>query len=166
LLLDIKRLGRSELLEFLVLVGITAAASGCASQSPQQSPPSPLEQSSPSSPSASPASSDKGSAGTVTIRVSGGAIGATEIPFSGSYGTVSRGWTLVEGTTPVKYEVEVKSGYAQPDIVTADIQKQAEDNTTLTVQIVSEGIIEQEQSTKEPFGVVSVKYNPSEGQAR
>jgi hypothetical protein len=150
-----------------VLVGITAAASGCASQSPQQSPPSPLEQSSPSSPSASPASSDKGSAGTVTIiRVSGGASGATEIPFSGSYGTVSRGWTLVEGTTPVKYEVEVKSGYAQPDIVTADIQKQAEDNTTLTVQIVSEGIIEQEQSTKEPFGVVSLKYNPSEGQAR
>jgi hypothetical protein len=43
------------------------------------------------------------------------------------------------------------------------MQKQAEDNTTLTVQIVSEGKIRQEQSTTEPFGVVSVNYNPAEG---
>ena len=42
------------------------------------------------------------------------------------------------------------------------MQKQAEDNITLTVQIVSEGKIKQEQSTKEPFGMVSVNYNPSE----
>ena len=151
------------LFSFLMLIGIITAASSCANQSSQQfeqSSPPPSKHSSPSP------SSDKGGKGTITIRVSGGASGGMEIPFSGSYGTVSRGWTLVEGTTPVKYEVEVKSGYAQPDIVTADIQKQAEDNTTLTVQIVSEGIIEQEQSTKEPFGVVSVKYNPLEGQAR
>jgi hypothetical protein len=69
----------------------------------------------------------------------------------------------LEGTTPAKYEVELESGYAQPDVVTADVQKQAEDNTTLTVQMVSEGKIKQEQSTREPFGVVSVKYNPSDG---
>jgi hypothetical protein len=43
------------------------------------------------------------------------------------------------------------------------MQKQAEDNTTLAVQIVSEGKIKQEQSTTEPFGVVSIAYNPSEG---
>ncbi len=131
-------------------------ASGCATQLSQQSPPSPSEQFSP------PASSEKGSAGTVTIRVSGGASGATEIPFSGSYGTVSGGWTIVEGTTPAKYRLEVKSDYAQSDNVEATMQKQAEDNTTLTVQIVSEGKIKQEQSTKEPFGMVSVNYNPSE----
>ena len=161
MLLDIKRLSSSELLGFLVLVGIIAAASGCTTQSatpsPQQSSPSPSEQSSPS------ASSDGDSAGTVTIRVSGGASGAAEIPFGGSYGTVSGGWTLLEGTTPAKYEVELESGYAQPDVVTADVHKQAEDNTTLTVQMVSEGKIKQEQSTREPFGVVSVKYNPSDG---
>ena len=69
----------------------------------------------------------------------------------------------MEGTTPAKYQVEVKSGYAQPEVVTADVRKQAEDNTTLTVQIVSENNIKQEQSTMEPFGIVSVKYNPSEG---
>jgi hypothetical protein len=86
-----------------------------------------------------------------------------EIPFSGSYGTLSEGWTIVEGNTPAKYQVEVESGYAQPDNVAATMQKQAEDNTTLTVLIVSEGKIKQEQSTTEPFGVVSVNYNPAEG---
>ena len=86
-----------------------------------------------------------------------------EIPFSGSCGTLSGGWTIVEGTTPAKYQLEVNSSYAQPDNVAATMQKLAEDNTTLTVQIVSAGKIKQEQSTKEPFGVVSVNYNPSEG---
>lgn len=146
----------SELFRFLMLIGMITAASSCANQSSQQSPPSPSEHSSP------PPSFDKGSTGIITIRLSGGASGGVEIPFSGSYGTVSGGWTIVEGTTPAKYELEVKSGYAQPDNVEATMQKQAEDNTTLTVQIVSEGTIKQEQSTTEPFGVVSVNYNPSE----
>jgi hypothetical protein len=149
-----------KLFSFLMLIGIITAASSCANQSSQQfeqpSPP-PSKQSSPSP------SSDKGGTGTITIRVSGGASGGMEIPFSGSYGTVSGEWTIVEGTTPAKYELEVKSGYAQPDNVEATMQKQAEDNTTLTVQIVSEGKIKQEQSTTEPFGMVSVNYNPSEG---
>lgn len=142
-----------------MLIGIITAASSCANQSSQQfeqySPP-PSKQASPSP------SSDKGSTGTITIRVSGGASGGMEIPFSGSYGTVSGGWTIVEGTTPAKYQLEVKSEYAQPDNVAATMQKQAEDNTTLTVQIVSEGKIKQERSTTEPFGMVSVNYNPSE----
>ena len=142
-----------------MLIGIITAASSCANQSSQQfeqySPP-------PSKQSSLSPSSDKGSTGTITIRVSGGASGGMEIPFNGSYGTVSGGWTIVEGTTPAKYQLEVKSDYAQPDNVAATMQKQAEDNITLTVQIVSEGKIKQEQSTKEPFGMVSVNYNPSE----
>jgi hypothetical protein len=149
-----------KLFSFLMLIEIITAASSCANQSSQQSEqssPPPSEQSSPSP------SSDKGSTGTITIRLSGGASGGMEIPFSGSYGTVSEGWTIVEGTTPAKYELEVNSGYAQPDNVAATMQKQTEDNTTLSVQIVSESTIKQEQSTKEPFGVVSVNYNPSEG---
>jgi hypothetical protein len=146
-----------------MVVGITTVAISCTNQSSQQSSPSQLEQSPPSQqPSPSP-SFDKGSTGTIIIRVSGGASGAAEVPFSGSYGTVSGGWTIVEGSTPAKYQVEVKSGYAQPEVVTADVQKRAEDNTTLTLQIVSEDNIKQEQSTTEPFGIVSVKYNPSEG---
>jgi maltose-binding protein MalE len=149
-----------KLFRIVMLIGIITAASNCASQSSQQSSPSPSEQSSPSP------SFDKGSTGTVIIRVSGGASGGMEIPFSGSYGTLSGGWTIVEGTTPAKYQLGVDSGYAQPDNVAATIQKQAEDNTTLTVQIVSEGEIKQEQSTKEPFGMVSVNYNPSEGKTR
>ena len=156
-----KPLCSSELFTFLMLVGLITAASSCVTQSSQQSSPSPSEQQ--SSPSPPSPSSDKASTGTITIRVSGGASGAREIPFRGSYGTLSEGWTLVEGTTPAKYQVEVKSGYAQPDIVTTDVQKQTEDNTTLVVLIVSEGIIKQEQSTTEPFGVVSIAYNSSEG---
>jgi hypothetical protein len=143
---------------FLMLIGMIKAASSCATQSSQhQSSPSPPEQPSPSTPS------DKASTGTMTIRVSGGASGGMEIPFSGSYGTLSGGWTIVEGTTPAKYQLEVNSGYAQPDNVAATMHKQTEDNTTLTVQMVYEGNIKQEQSTKEPFGVVSVNYNPSKG---
>ncbi len=146
-----------KLFSFLMLIGIITAASSCANQSSQQFSPSPSKQSSPSP------SFDKGSTGTITIRVSGGASGGMEIPFSGSYGTLSGGWTIVEGITPAKYQLEVNSGYAQPDNVAATMQKQAEDNTTITVQIVSAGKIKQEQSTKEAFGVVSVNYNPSEG---
>ena len=52
-----------------------------------------------------------------------------EIPFSGSYGTLSGGWTIVEETTPAKYRLEINDSYAQPEVVTADMQKQAEDNT-------------------------------------
>lgn len=155
-----KFLCRSKLFSFLMLIGIITVVSSCVNQSSQQfeqSSPPPSKQSSPL------ASSDKGSAGTITIRVSGGASGGMEVPFSGSYGTLSRGWTIVEGTTPAKYQVEINNDHAQPDNVTADMQKQAEDNTILTVQIVSEGKIKQEQSTKEPFGLVSVNYNPSEG---
>ena len=158
--MTLKFLCSGELFRFLMLIGLITAASSCATQSSQESSPSPSEQSSPSPPSPS---SDKGSTGTITIRVSGGASGARAIPFSGSYGTLSEGWTLVEGTTPAKYQVEIKSGYPQPDIVTADVQKQTEDNTTLAVLMVSDGKIKQEQSTTEPFGVVSVSYNPSEG---
>ena len=159
--MTLKFLYSTELFRSLMLIGIITAASSCATQSSQQSSPSPSEQQ--SSPSPPSPASDKGSTQTITIRVSGGASGAREIPFSGSYGTLSEGWTIVEGTTPAKYQVEVKSGYPQPDIVTADVQKQAEDNTTLAVLIVSDGKIKQEQSTTEPFGVVSVSYNPSEG---
>ena len=155
--MTLKFLYSAELFRSLMLIGIITAASSCATQSSQQSSPSPSEQSAPSLPS------DKASTGAITIRVSGGASGAREIPFSGSYGTLSEGWTIVEGTTPAKYQVEVKSGYPQPDIVTADVQKQAEDTITLAVLIVSDGKIKQEQSTTEPFGVVSVSSNPSEG---
>src|SRR5918998_2471654 len=112
-----------------MLIGIITAASSCANQSSQQfeqSSPPPSKHSSPSP------SSGKGSTGTMTIRVSGGASGGMEIPFSGSYGTLSGGGTIVEGTTPAKDQMEGNSGYAQPDIVTADMQKQTEDNTTLT----------------------------------
>jgi hypothetical protein len=153
-----KFLCSSKLLSFLMLIGMITAASSCANQSSQQPSPSPSEQPAPSP------SVDKGSTGaTIIIRVSGGASGGMEIPFSGSYGTLSEGWTIVEGTTPAKYQLEVNNAHAQPDVVTADMQKQAEDNTTLSVHMVSEGKIKQEQSTKEPFGVVSVNYNPSEG---
>ena len=158
--MTLKFLWSSELFRFLMLVGLITAASSCVTQPSQQSSPSPSEQQ--SSPSPPSPSSDKASTGTITIRVSGGASGVIEIPFSGSYGTLSEGWTIVEGTT-AKYQVEVKSGYAQPDIVTTDVQKQTEDNSALAVLIVSEGKIKQEQSTTEPFGVVSVAYNPSEG---
>lgn len=154
-------LGSRGLFRFLMLLGMIGVVSGCASQPSQQpSSPSPSKQSSPS-PLSTPSSKDS-TQKTITIRVSG-ANGTQAIPFSGTYGTVSGEHSSVMGTTPAKYQVDAKSGSDQSAVVTAVMQKQAEDDTELSVLIVSDGEIKKEQSTTESFGVVAVDYDLSDG---
>ena len=144
-----------------MLIGMIGAVSGCASQTSQEpSSPSPSNQPSPS-PSSAPSSKDS-PLKTITIRVSG-ANGTQKVPFSGTYGTIGGGHSSVTGTTPAKYQLDAKSDTEQSDVVTAVMQKQADDDTELTVLIVTGGEIKKEQSTMESFGVVGVDYDLSEG---
>lgn len=151
-----------ELLGFLMVLGIVSVVSGCASQPSQQpsSPPSPPQQSSPST-STAPPSTDS-TQRTLTIRVHG-ANGTQRVPFSGTYGTIGREQTSVMGTTPAKYQADARIGSDRSAVVTAVMQKQADDDAELTVLIVSGGEIKRERSTTEPFGVVEVAYDLSEG---
>ena len=144
-----------------MLLGTTGVVSGCASQPSQQpSSPSPPQQSLPS-PSSTLSSADS-TQETVTIRVHG-AHGTQKVPFSGAYGMVGRTQTSVIGTTPAKYQVNVNSGFDQYAVVRAVMQKQADDDTELSVLLVYAGEIKKEQSTTEPFGLVGVDYVLSEG---
>ena len=144
-----------------MLLGMIGVVSGCANQPSQQpSSPSPAQQSSPS-PSSTPSSTD-GTQNTITIRVHG-AYGTQKVPFSGTYGTVGGVQTGVIGTTPAKYQVDAKSGSDRSAVITAVMQKQADDATELSVLLVYAGEIKKEQSTTEPFGLVGVDYALSEG---
>ena len=144
-----------------MLLGMIGVVSGCANQPSQQpSSPSPAQQSSPS-PSSTPSSTD-GTQNTITIRVHG-AYGAQKVPFSGTYGTVGGVQTSVVGTTPAKYQIDARGGSDRSAVVTAVMQKQADDDTELSVLLVYAGEIKKEQSTTEPFGLVGVDYVLSEG---
>jgi hypothetical protein len=148
-----------ELFGLLMLLGTIGVVSGCASQPSQQpSSPSPPQQSLPS-PSSTFSSADSAQK-AITIRVHG-AHGTQKVPFSGAYGMVGKTQTSVIGTTPAKYQVNANSGFDQYAVVTAVMQKQADDDTELTVLVVSGGEIKKEQSTTEPFGVVGVDYDLS-----
>ena len=150
-----------ELVGLLLLLGTIGVVSGCASQPSQQpSSPSPPQQSLPS-PSSTLSSADS-TQETVTIRVHG-VHGTQKVPFSGTYGMVGGVQTNVIGTTPAKYQVNTNSGSDQYAVVRAVMWKQADDDTELTVLVVSGGKIKEEQSTTEPFGVVGVDYDLSNG---
>jgi len=84
------------------------------------------------------------------------------MPFSGSYGSISSSQQSVDGSTPQDYEVPIKTGFGQLDVVSATMQKQAQDDSQLTVQIVSDGQVKKEASTTAQFGVVNVTWNTNE----
>jgi len=83
--------------------------------------------------------------------------GTPGIPFSGSYGTAQGGQRSVDGVVPTEYEVEVEGGAFSFDSVTAVMQKKGPEGE-LTVQILSDGEVLEEQSTTAEFGVVSVTH--------
>jgi hypothetical protein len=96
---------------------------------------------------------------TATIRVTG----TSGTPFKGSYGSASARTESVEGEVPQDYEVS----YTGPDgsfgTVTASMQKQVDDYSKLTVQIIVDGETKKEQTTAADFGVAKVSWHPSEG---
>ena len=95
---------------------------------------------------------------TATIRVTG----TPGIAFSGNYHS-STDSESVNGTTPQDFQVDYKSGFVGAfDIVSATVQKKAEDDSELTVQILVDNQVKKEQSTSAAFGVVTVRWDTNE----
>ncbi len=95
---------------------------------------------------------------TAVIRVTG----TSGTSFKGSYGSTSAGTESVEGEIPQDYEVYYNSFPGAFDTVTAKMQKQVEDYSKLTVQIIVDGQTKKEQSTTADFGVAKVSWSPGE----
>jgi hypothetical protein len=95
---------------------------------------------------------------TATIRVTG----TPGTSFSGSYDSKSAGMRSVEGEVPQDYNVYYNSFPGALDTITATMQKQAEDYSRLTVQIVVDEQVKKEQSTAAVFGVAKVSWSASE----
>jgi hypothetical protein len=90
----------------------------------------------------------------VTIRVTG----TPGVSFSGAYAARSAG--SIDGVTPQDFAAgEVRSGM---DGVTANVQKRSEGNDELTLQVLVDGEVVQEQSTTAQSGVVTVTLFPEE----
>jgi hypothetical protein len=85
----------------------------------------------------------------VTVRVTG----TQGIPFSGSYGTAGGSMSSVEGVVPADYTLEPE----RFDSVSATMQKRGAEGE-LTVQILSDGEVLEEQSTTASYGVASVSH--------
>ena len=86
--------------------------------------------------------------------------GTDGTPFSGFYGTASSGTTTVDGVVPQEYSVDVEGLF---DKVSATFRKKTQDQAVLTVQILSDGEVMEEQSTNAAFGVANVSWNTNEG---
>ena len=95
---------------------------------------------------------------TATIRVTG----TPGTSFSGSYDSKSAGMRSVEGEVPQDYNVYYNSFPGALDTITATMQKQAEDYSRLTVQIIVDEQVKREQSTAAVFGVAKVSWSASE----
>jgi len=95
---------------------------------------------------------------TVTIRVTG----TSGTPFKGSYGLVNSTIESVEGVVPQDYELSYKEPSGPFLTVKASMQKQVDDYSTITVQIIVDGETKTERTTGAGFGVAKVSWHPSE----
>ena len=95
---------------------------------------------------------------TVTIRVTG----TSGTPFKGSYGLVNSTSETVEGVIPQDYELSYKEPAGPFLTVKASMQKQVDDYSTITVQIIVDGETKTERTTGAGFGVAKVSWHPSE----
>jgi len=94
---------------------------------------------------------------TVTIRVTG--YGGE--PFSGEVVTLDSRHP-VAGHVLTDYELEVRTGYPSADTVLATIQKTANDNNVLIVQVLDDGKVLKGESTNAPYGVVRLVWSTDE----
>ena len=95
---------------------------------------------------------------TVTIRVTG----TSGTPFKGSYGLVNSTTESVEGVVPQDYEVSYNDPAGPFLTVKASMQKQVDDYSSITVQIIVDGETKAERTTGAGFGVAKVSWHPSE----
>jgi hypothetical protein len=95
---------------------------------------------------------------TATIRVTG----TSGTPFKGYYGLVSSSQESVEGVVPQDYEVSYNDPAGPFLTVKASMQKQVDDYSSITVQIIVDGETKAERTTAAGFGVAKVSWHPSE----
>jgi hypothetical protein len=95
---------------------------------------------------------------TATIRVTG----TSGTPFKGYYGLVSSSQESVEGVVPQDYEVSYNDPAGPFLTVKASMQKQVDDYSSITVQIIVDGETKAERTTGAGFGVAKVSWHPSE----
>ena len=95
---------------------------------------------------------------TATIRVTG----TSGTPFKGPYGLVNSTTESVEGVVPRDYELSYKEPSGPFLTVKASMQKQVDDYSTITVQIIADGETKTERTTGAGFGVAKVSWHPSE----
>jgi hypothetical protein len=95
---------------------------------------------------------------TVIIRVTG----KSGTPFKGSYGLVNSTSETVEGVIPQDYELSYKEPSGPFLTVKASMQKQVDDYSTITVQIIVDGETKAQRTTGAGFGVAKVSWHPSE----
>lgn len=109
-------------------------------------------------PPASPGGLDEPAVSSVIVRVSG----SPGLRYSGNYGTAEGGGRTVDGelsVSPTEYQVPVKSGAFEFDMVTAVFQKMDAEGT-LRVEIIVDGQVVKAQETVAQYGVVDVSYSP------
>jgi len=138
--------GTLSVLAVVVMITIAALSGGCGSETN-------FSKQSPSETTMSARNTK-----SATIRVTG----TPGTPFEGSYGSRSAGTERVEGEVPQDYQVYYNSLPGAFDGVTARMQKQAEDYSKLTVQIIVDGQTKKERSTAAGFGVAKVSWHTSE----
>jgi hypothetical protein len=111
-----------------------------------------------SSETTQPKAQNKSGQSTATVRITG----TPGVPFNGNYGSTSAGNRSVDGAIPEDFETSYKSGFGQFDVVTAFFQKQTDDASELTVQIVVDGQVKKEQTTTAAYGVADVSWSTNE----
>lgn len=95
---------------------------------------------------------------SVTVRVSG----STGLRYSGNYGTANGGGRSVDGQLDGgydDYQVPVKGGTFDFDMVTAFFQKMDQEGT-LQIEILVNGQAVKAQQTSAQYGTVDVSYSP------
>lgn len=94
---------------------------------------------------------------SVTVRVSG----SPGLRYTGDYGTVDGGQSVEGelGVAPTDYDVPVRSGTFDFDVLSAVFQKQSRQGT-LRVEILVDGKVVQARETSAQYGLVDVSYSP------
>ncbi len=95
---------------------------------------------------------------SVTVKVSG----TRGLTYSGHYGTADSGGSSVDGKVGSgrnEYQVPLKNGALEFDMVSAVFQKKDAEGT-LKVDIVADGKVAKQQESNAQYGVVNVTYSP------
>lgn len=124
-----------------------------ASEQPEARPP---QSEATQQPSTAPPSSG-GDKIKVTIRVTG----STGERFSGEFSTLGSSRS-VAGVAPTDYELEARIDPNRSDFVRATVEKTAENDHELKLQILYNGNVVKSASTTEPLGVVGAVWSPRE----